>query len=88
MVQPQHILSERDRINDNVVEAVVKAALNFKPENTWTKVLESTNYYEVFFGSSCNSLKKCREEQLSRSGEARHKVIPYCDLIGIHPASY
>ena len=40
MVQPQHILSERDRINDYVVEALVKAALNFKPENTSTEVLD------------------------------------------------
>ena len=65
MVQPQHILSERDRINDNVVEALVKAALNFKPENTWTKVLESTNYYEVFLGvlamRSRNAGKNCCE---------------------------
>ena len=66
MVQPPHILSERDWINDNVVEALVKAALNLKPENTWTKVLESTNYYEVFLGAlathSRNAGKNnCRE---------------------------
>jgi len=40
MVKPQNILSERDRINDNVVEAVAYGALNFKPANTSTKVLD------------------------------------------------
>jgi len=55
MVKPQNILSERDRINDNVVEAVAYGALNFKPANTSTKVLDYD--YKVFLGYSCNVSK-------------------------------
>ena len=40
MVQPPHILLERDRINDTVVEAVVYGALKLKPENTLAKALD------------------------------------------------
>ena len=40
MVKPQNILLKQDRINDNVIEAVVCGALNFKPANTLTKVLD------------------------------------------------
>ena len=35
-----NILSERDRINNNVVEAAAYGALNFKPANTSTKGLD------------------------------------------------
>ena len=37
MVEPPHILLEREKINDNVVEAVDYGALNFKLENTLAK---------------------------------------------------
>ena len=71
MVTPPYILLERDRINDNVEEAVVKAALKFKPENTGTKVLESTNYYEIFL----EALAMHSMNALLQSGEAWHKVL-------------
>ena len=37
MVKPPHILLEREKINDNVVEAVDYGALKFKLENTLAK---------------------------------------------------
>ena len=56
MVQPPHILLERDRITDTVVEAVVYGALNLKHENTSTKDLDYD--YKVFLGYSCNVSKR------------------------------
>ena len=58
MVNPPNILSERDRTNDTVVEACNYGALNFKPENTSTKVLDYN--YKVFLGYFCNVSKGCR----------------------------
>ena len=40
MVKPPDILLERDCTNDDVVEACSYGALNLKPENTSTKVLD------------------------------------------------
>ena len=42
MVEPPHILLEREKINDNVVEAVDYGALNFKLENTLAKAWDYT----------------------------------------------
>ena len=42
MVEPPHILLEREKINDNVVAAVDYGALNFKLENTLAKAWDYT----------------------------------------------
>ena len=55
MVKPPDILLERDCTNDDVVEACSYGALNLKPENTSTKVLDYD--YKVFLGYSCNVSK-------------------------------
>ena len=39
---PPHILLEREKINDNVVEALDYGALNFKLENTLAKAGDYT----------------------------------------------
>ena len=55
MVKPPDILLEQDCTNDDVVEACNFGALNLKPENTSTKVLDYD--YKVFLGYSCNVSK-------------------------------
>ena len=55
MVKPPDILLEQDCTNDDVVEACSYGALNLKPENTSTKVLDYD--YKVFLGYSCNVSK-------------------------------
>ena len=57
MVKPPNILSERDCTNNIVVEACSYGALNLKPANTSTKVLDYD--YKVFLGYSCKVSKGC-----------------------------
>jgi len=77
MVKPQNILSERDRINDNVVEAVAYGALNFKPANTSTKGLDYI--LQSLLGYSATEL---RNGGVTNSSKAGLYLFRNCGSIG------
>ena len=54
-VKTPNIFSERDRTNDNVVRDCNYGALNFKPENTLTKVMDNSN--KSFWTTLATSLR-------------------------------
>ena len=80
MVQPPNILLERDRTNDHVVRGCSYGALNFKPENSLTKVLDYI--YKSFLGYSCNVSVECWRANAIEAAKPDHNLFRGCDLIG------